>query len=97
MAKSYNLKITSATVIAGNVVGAGATVLDVSDLLARRLLSSGKAELADGDDLPEADDTGGEVSPAENPDADGEVEPAQTTEAVKKSGSNAKAKRDEAQ
>lgn len=94
MAKTYNLKITSATVIAGNVVGAGATVPDISDRLARRLLSSGKAELASGEDLPEADDAEGEVDPAASIGAaGGDVEPV----AARKSGGNAKAKRDEAQ
>lgn len=90
MAKTYNLKITSATVIAGNVVGAGKIARDVDDRLARRLLSAGKAELFDGP-LPEAEEAEGEAEG--NTGAAGAGEPA----AAKKSGASAKAKKDDAE
>lgn len=91
MAKTYNLKITSATVIAGQVVGAGKIARDVDDRLARRLLGAGKAELVDGP-LPEADESEGVTEGNTGADG-GAVEPA----AAKKTGAGAKAKKDDAE
>lgn len=90
MAKTYNLKITSATVIAGQVVGAGKIARDVDDRLARRLLGAGKAELVD-EPLPEAEEAEGEAEG--NTGADG----APASAAAKKTGAGAKAKKDDAE
>lgn len=62
MTKIYKLKLTSAVVIAGNPAPAG-SIVDVDDALARRLLDTGKAELATVADLPEAEP----VEPVEPP------------------------------
>lgn len=82
MAKTYNLRITSGVVIAGNPVAAGAIVGDVDERLARRLLTAGKAELCDAlGTQPEPD----EVNPEAPVPGDGK----------KQSGGNAKSKKDD--
>lgn len=84
MAKTYNLKVTSATVVGGAVVRAGSIAIDVDDRLARRLLASGKAELATADDMREVGDSAA--------DAD---EAAEAKAEAKKTGGSARASKGE--